>query len=105
MNLFDIYCNDVNNNDEKEIYMVKITAEERGMLSKIENNQFTGGAYKRATFTDKVCRNKKDRSILETLCKKGLVETGLGGTVAGDVYDGCWLTPKGKEVLLEEAKE
>ena len=55
--------------------MVKITVEERDMLSKIENNQFTGGAYKRATFIDKVCRNKADRSILEGLCRKGLVET------------------------------
>jgi hypothetical protein len=37
--------------------------------------------------------------MLDTLCQKGLVETGLGGTVAGDVYDGCWLTQKGKEAI------
>jgi hypothetical protein len=73
-----------------------ITPEEKEMLRRIVNNQFTGGAYKRATFIDKVCRSKADRALLDTLCRKGLVETGLGGTVAGDVYDGCWLTEKGK---------
>lgn len=82
---------------------MKITSEERDMLKKIENNQYTGGAYKRATFVDKVCRNKMDRLVLKMLCQKGLVETGLGGTVAGDVYDGCWLTPKGREALREVA--
>lgn len=84
---------------------MKVTAEEREMLVRIENNQFTGGAYKRATFIDKVCRNKTERSTLERLCQKNLVEKGLGGTVAGDVYDGCWLTPKGKEVLREECEK
>ena len=59
-------------------------------------SQTIGGAYKRATFIDKVCRNKADRGVLDTLCQKSLVEKGLGGTVAGDVYDGCWLTEKGK---------
>lgn len=83
---------------------MEITSEEKQMLMKIEINQFTGGAYKRATFIDKVCRNKTDRSILKTLCQKGLVETGLGGTVAGDVYDGCWLTPKGKKALGKEPR-
>jgi hypothetical protein len=68
-----------------------ITPEEKDMLRRIVNNQFTGGAYKR-----KVCRSKADRAVLDTPCRKGLVETGLGGTVAGDVYDGCWLTDKGK---------
>jgi len=76
--------------------MMEITPEEKEMLSRIANNQFTGGAYKRATLIDKVCRNKVDRAVLDTLCRKGLVERGLGGTVAGDVYDGCWLTNKGK---------
>jgi hypothetical protein len=28
---------------------MEITLEEKDMLSKIENNQYTGGAYKRAT--------------------------------------------------------
>jgi hypothetical protein len=84
---------------------VKITSEERDMLKKIESNQYTGGAYKRATFVDKVCRNKKDRLVLDMLCQKGLVETGLGGTVAGDVYDGCWLTPKGWEALREVVED
>jgi hypothetical protein len=28
-----------------------------------------------------------------------LAETGLGGTVAGDVYWGCWLTQKRKEAI------
>lgn len=66
------------------------------MLVKIANNQFTGGAYRRATFIDRVCRSKEDRAVLDELCRKGLAETGLGGTVAGDVYDGCWLTEQGK---------
>lgn len=78
---------------------MEITPEEKDMLSKIENNQFTGGAYKRATWIDKVCRNKGDRAVLDTLCQKGLAETGLGGTVAGDIYWGCWLTLKGKEAI------
>jgi hypothetical protein len=60
-------------------FIMKITLEEKDMLSKIENNQYTGGAYKRATCIDKVCRNKAERAVLDTLCKKGLAETGLGG--------------------------
>ncbi len=84
---------------------MKITSEERDMLKNIENNQYTGGAYKRATFVDKVCHNKMDRLVLNMLCQKGLVETGLGGTVAGDVYDGCWLTHKGKEALRAVAED
>jgi hypothetical protein len=76
-----------------------MTAEEKNMISRIANNPFTGGAYKRAALIEKVCRTKADRTVLDTLRKKGLVETGLGGTVAGDVYDGCWLTEKGKQVL------
>ena len=73
-----------------------VTPEEKEMLHKIVNNQYTGGAYKRAAFIDKVCRNKADRAVLEGLCQKGLAETGLGGTVAGDTYRACWLTEKGK---------
>jgi len=75
---------------------MEITPEEKNMLSRIANNQYTGGAYKRATFINKVCRNKADRAVLESLCQKGLAETGLGGTVAGDTYRACWLTEKGK---------
>jgi hypothetical protein len=75
---------------------MEITPEEKHMLSRILNNQYTGGAYKRATFIDKVCRSKADRAVLESLRKKGLVETGLGGTVAGDTYRACWLTEIGK---------
>jgi hypothetical protein len=75
---------------------MEITPEEKEMLSRIANNQFTGGAYKRATLIDKVCSNKADRAVIDTLCRKGLAERGLGGTVAGDVYYGCWLTEKGK---------
>jgi hypothetical protein len=78
---------------------MEISKEETAMLRKIVDNQFTGGAYQRATLMGKVCRSKADRVILEALCDKGLVETGLGGTVAGDVYDGCWLTEKGKEAV------
>jgi hypothetical protein len=81
---------------------MEITPEEKGMLVRIVNNQYTGGAYKRATFIDKVCRNKADRAMLDALCKKGLAEKGLGGTVAGDVYWACWLTQKGKDVLGRE---
>jgi hypothetical protein len=98
LNLFDIW-NSVGNN--YDVRNMEITPEEKDMLKKIEDNQYTGGAYKRATFIDKVCRSKMDRSVLDTLRQKGLAETGLGGTVAGDVYDGCWLTPKGKEALNE----
>ena len=75
---------------------MEITPDEKDMLSRIVNNQFTGGAYKRATFVDKVCSNKAHRALLDTLCQKGLAERGLGGTVAGDVYDGCWVTEQGK---------
>ena len=81
---------------------MEITPEEKNMLSRIENNQYTGGAFKRATWIDKVCRNKADRTVLESLCQKGLAETGLGGTVAGDTYRACWLTEKGK--TAEKAK-
>ena len=80
---------------------MEITAAEKEMLTRIEKNQFTGGAYKRATLIDKVCRTKADRAVLDALCRKGLVEKGLGGTVAGDVYDGCWLTALGKAAERE----
>ena len=79
--------------------LMEISSEERSMLVRIEKNGYTGGAYKRATFTDKVCRNKAERVLLEELCRKGLAEKGLGGTVAGDVYWACWLTQKGKEAI------
>jgi hypothetical protein len=78
---------------------MEITREEREMLVRIVNNPFTGGAYKRATLIDKVCLNKADRAVFDALYRKGFIETGLGGTVAGDVYDGCWLTQKGKEAI------
>ena len=77
---------------------MEITPEEKDMLKRIVDNQYTGGAYKRATFIDKVCHSKADREVLDSLCRKGLAETGLGGTVAGDTYRACWLTEKGKEV-------
>jgi hypothetical protein len=80
---------------------MEITPEEKEMLSRIANNQYSGGAYKRATFIDKVCFNKTDRAVLDTLCGKGLAETGLGGTVAGDTYRACWLTEKGKAAEKE----
>jgi hypothetical protein len=78
---------------------MEISAEEKAMLRNIVGNPFTGGAYKRATLIEKVCHNKAERALLDVLCGKGLVERGLGGTVAGDVYDGCWLTEKGREAL------
>jgi hypothetical protein len=79
----------------------EISREEKDMLARIENNQYTGGAYKRATFIDKVCCNKAERRLLDELCQKGLAEKGLGGTVAGDVYWACWLTQKGKEAISQ----
>lgn len=84
---------------------MEITPEEREMLQKIVDNQFTGGAYKRATFIEKVCRTKADRATLEALCRMGLVEKGYGGTVAGDVYDGCWLTEKGRAALGDSSEK
>lgn len=78
---------------------MELNQEEKDMLLRIQEKQFTGGAYKRATFVDQVCCSKEDRVLLRDLCRKGLVETGLGGTVAGDVYDGCWLTQRGRELL------
>ena len=73
-----------------------ITPEEKEMLGMIANNPYSGGAYKRAAWIDLICRTEKDRAVLGELCRKGLAETGWGGTVAGDPYDACWLTPKGK---------
>ena len=78
---------------------MELTSEEKEMLRRIETNPYVGGAYQRATWIDIVCPTKADKTMLETLCRKGLVETGLGGTVAGDPYDACWLTPKGKEAV------
>lgn len=76
--------------------MEQLTAEEKAMLRNIVRNQYTGGGYRRATWIDKICRTAADKALLAALCKKGLVETGLGGTVAGDPYDACWLTPEGR---------
>jgi hypothetical protein len=76
---------------------MEITSEEKDMLRRIANNQYTGGAYKRATLIDMVCVNKADRAVLDMLCNKGLAETGLGGTVAGDTYHACWLTQEGRD--------
>jgi hypothetical protein len=81
---------------------MEITPEEKDMLQRIVDNQYSGGAYKRATWIDKVCRNKAESATLDSLCRKGLTETGLGGTVAGDTYRACWLTQKGKELLKAE---
>jgi hypothetical protein len=75
---------------------MELTPEEKEMLRRIADNQYSGGAYKRATWIDMVCHTKADKAVLAALCQKGLAETGLGATVAGDPYDACWLTPKGK---------
>ncbi len=79
--------------------MIEITQDEKEMLVRIVENEYTGGGYKRATWIDKVCRNKTERMLLDELCQKGLAETGLGGTVAGDTYRACWLTEQGKEAV------
>lgn len=78
---------------------MEINQEEKEMLKRIVDNQYSGGAYKRATWIEKVCLNKKDKTVLEGLCRKGLVEKGLGGTVAGDTYRACWLTKKGMDAI------
>ncbi len=75
---------------------MELTAEEKGMLRRISDNKYSAGGYKRATWIDMICHTETDRAVLAALCQKGLAETGLGGTVAGDPYDACWLTPKGK---------
>ena len=77
----------------------KLTAEEKEMLCRIANNPYSGGTYKRATWIEIICPTKADKAMLEALRQKGLAETGLGGTIAGDFYDACWLTPKGKEAM------
>lgn len=65
----------------------------------IVDNKYEGGTnYPRATWVEIVCPNKKSKAVLKGLCDKGLVETGIGGTVAGDPYTGCWLTKKGEAV-------
>jgi len=81
--------------------VMDIEKKEKDMLIRIHENQYTGGAYKRATWIDKVCLNKNDKDLLDALCQKGLAETGLGGTVAGDTYRACWLTRRGKEAIGE----
>jgi hypothetical protein len=75
---------------------MEISPDEHEMLRRITGNQYSGGGYKRATWIWRVCRTEADRAVLDMLCWKGLAETGLGGTVAGDPYDACWLTPEGK---------
>jgi hypothetical protein len=76
---------------------MELTSDEKEMLCRIANNPYIGGAYKRATWIDIICPTKADKAVLETLRHKGLAETGLGGTVAGDPYDACWLTPTGSK--------
>lgn len=78
---------------------MEISQDEKEMLDRITDNQYTSGGFKRATWICKVCRTDADRTLLDGLCQKGLVETGLGGTVAGDPYKACWLTPQGKTAL------
>ncbi len=75
---------------------MEITPDEKEMLLRITDNQYSSGGYKRATWIWKACRTEADRALLDALCRKGLAEIGLGGTVAGDPYRACWLTPKGK---------
>lgn len=75
---------------------MEITPEEKEMLRRIADNPYSGGSYERATLLWKACRNEAEKAVLDSLCRKGLAETGFGATVAGDRYNGCWLTPKGK---------
>jgi len=76
-----------------------LTDKEKEIIERIDLYQYTGGGYRRASFIDKVCKKKGDKEILKGLCIKGIAETGLGGTVAGDTYRACWLTEKGKMIL------
>ncbi len=78
-----------------------LTEEEKDVLCRIAEKEYSGGGYRRAAWIQMVCCTARDKVVLQTLCRKGLAETGLGGTVAGDPYDACWLTPKGK-ALQEE---
>jgi hypothetical protein len=73
-----------------------ITAKERELLRRIADNPYSGGSYERAALLWKVCSDQADRDVLDSLCRKGLAEKGFGATVAGDRYDGCWLTALGK---------
>lgn len=75
---------------------MELTSEEKALLRRIANNPYSGGAHKRASLLEIVCPSRADKAMLKTLCNKGLAEIGLGGTVAGDFYDACWLTPEGK---------
>jgi hypothetical protein len=75
---------------------------EKELLHRIADNPYTGGGFRRAAWIGKVCPTDADRTLLDELCRKGLVETGLGGTVAGDTYRACWLTPQGKTAIGEE---
>jgi len=78
---------------------MELTSEEREMLRRVADNPYSGGTYKRATWIDIICPTKAEKALIGTLRDKGLLETGLGATIAGDPYDGCWLTPQGKAAL------
>ncbi len=73
-----------------------LSVEEKDLLHRIADQPYQGGGYPRAGWIELLCRTKRERAVLESLCRKGLAETGLGGTVAGDPYDACWLTPEGR---------
>jgi hypothetical protein len=74
----------------------ELTMNEKNLLFRIMDKQYTGGGYKRAAWVVMVCPTAADKAALKSLCGKKLAETGLGGTVAGDPYNACWLTPAGK---------
>jgi hypothetical protein len=75
-----------------------LSTEEMELLRRIADHPYRGGGYPRAGWIELLCRTKRERAVLASLCRKGLVETGLGGTVAGDPYDACWLTSEGRAV-------
>ena len=79
---------------------MELTMLEKEMLFRIAQNPYNGGAnYDRAAWIEIICPTKTEKELLQALCRKGLAEMGLGGTVAGDPYDAIWLTPKGKEAI------
>jgi hypothetical protein len=75
-----------------------LSREERDLMRSIAMNKYEGGTHPRAAWVEIICPDKKSKAVLKGLCQKGLAETGIGGTVAGDPYTACWLTTEGETV-------
>ncbi|TAL31067.1 MAG: hypothetical protein EPN93_18770 [Spirochaetes bacterium] len=84
---------------KKNAVDASLTIEEKALLSAIVKNKYEGGNnYPRAAWVEIICPDRKGKAVLRGLCEKGLAETGMGGTVAGDFYTACWLTGEGEAV-------